>query len=191
MAKNKIILIFLLWISLITYNPLYSKSSYTCVKAIAEKEVGTIEVGGNNKGSRVKEYLASVNLPEGYAWCAAFVHWVFDKAGVQHTITAWSPTSYNKKDVIYTEGEFKTTFSENDIMVMSLSYSKFKKDKSRFKGIGHTGIVKKIKSKSVDTWEGNTNDAGTRDSRVGDGVYRKNRLLNKNIHITRWKKVNI
>jgi hypothetical protein len=147
-----------------------------------------MEVGGNNKGTRVKEYLASVNLPEGYAWCAAFINWVFDKANVKHTITAWSPTSYNKKDVIYTDGEFKNTFSKNDVLVMSLSYDKFKKDKTRYKAIGHTGIVKQMRTKSVDTWEGNTNDAGTRDSRTGDGVFVKNRLLNKKIHITRWEK---
>lgn len=190
MAKNKIILIFLLWISLTANSSICSQPTYTELSKVAESQVGVTEVGGNNKGTKVKEYLASVGLPEGNAWCAAFVAWVFNKIGLKHSITAWSPTSYNKKDVIYTDGEFKTTFSENDIMVMSLSYNKFKKDKSRFKGIGHTGIVKEIKSKSVDTWEGNTNDTGTRDSRVGDGVYRKNRLLNKNIHITRWKKVN-
>jgi hypothetical protein len=40
----------------------------------------------------------------------------------------------------------------------------------------------------VQTIEGNTNEFGERDSRIGDGVYKKIRPLNRSIHITRWKK---
>jgi hypothetical protein len=66
---------------------------------------------------------------------------------------------------------------------MSLSYERFKNVKSRFKGIGHTGLVKTVREKNVITYEGNTGDDGGRD---GDGFYKKVRPLSKNLHITRY-----
>lgn len=41
-------------------------------------------------------------------------------------------------------------------------------------GQGHTGFVTAVNGEWVDTIEGNTNSAG---SREGDGVYRKRRLI--------------
>jgi hypothetical protein len=40
---------------------------------------------------------------------------------------------------------------------------------------GHAGIIKSVKGNNVETYEGNTNDKG---SREGDGFYLKNRVLN-------------
>jgi hypothetical protein len=48
--------------------------------ALAEASRHVREVGGNNHGPRVKQYLAEVGLPEGYPWCDAFVSWCFHKA---------------------------------------------------------------------------------------------------------------
>jgi hypothetical protein len=112
---------------------------------------------------------------------------MLDECDVPNTISGWSPTAYNKKDVIYTNGKFYQKFMSGDVLVMTLSYNKFK-NTGRYKAIGHTGIVDAIGKYSVRTIEGNTNDAGARDSRGGDGVYVKIRPLNKSIHITRWKK---
>lgn len=39
--------------------------------ACAEADHDVREVGGNNRGPRVREYLASVGFAEGAAWCAA------------------------------------------------------------------------------------------------------------------------
>lgn len=132
--------------------------------------------------------LEKVGWKKGYAWCSYTVMAVLNKCGVKHTITGWSPTSYNRKDVIFTDGEFKQSFHPNDVIVMSLSYDKFKNDKSRYRSIGHTGLAEKVGKSSVITLEGNTNDLGTRDSRSGDGVFRKRRPLTKHTHLTRWKK---
>lgn len=41
--------------------------------ALAAERAGVEEVGQNNHGPQVKKFLAEVGLPEGYAWCDAFV----------------------------------------------------------------------------------------------------------------------
>ena len=108
------------------------------------------------------------------------------ECGIPNTITGWSPTAYNRKDVVFDGGKFLKTYKDDDVLIMTLSYGSM--IKKRFKGIGHTGIVDKIGKYSVRTIEGNTNEQGMRDSRTRDGVYYKIRPLSKNLHITRWKK---
>jgi hypothetical protein len=49
--------------------------------AIARKEVGATEVGGNNMGPEVRKYQSATWLPVGpWPWCAAFVGWCIMKA---------------------------------------------------------------------------------------------------------------
>lgn len=164
---------------------------YNCVVSKATLDIGVDEKGGNNNGFTDWDFelkLRASGWKKGQAWCAySVVAWLND-CGIKHTITGWSPTSYNKNDVIFTDGEFKSSFHKDDVLVFSLSYDKFKSDKSRFKAIGHTGVVKRLYKSSVVTIEGNTNDLGDRDSRSGDGVYLKRRPLTRNTHITRWKR---
>lgn len=134
--------------------------------------------------------MADVGWIPGYAWCSFFVRAILDACDIKNTITGWSPSAYNRKDVIFTDNKFYKKFNPGDVLVMTLSYNHFK-NSGRFKNIGHTGIVDAVGQRSVRTIEGNTNDSGSRDSRTGrDGVYTKIRPLNKNIHITRWKKAN-
>jgi hypothetical protein len=190
MAKNKVISICLLLI--LSVVPLYSvvANDGYCVRVTANSYVGVREKGGNNRGFTdrgLKNMMADVGWKPGYAWCAFFVRAILDECGIENKISGWSPTAYNKKDVIYTNGRFYQSFSSGDVLVMTLSYNKFRNTK-RYKAIGHTGIVDAVGKYSVRTVEGNTNDAGSRDSRSGDGVYVKIRPLNKSIHITRWKK---
>lgn len=188
MAKNKIIFTCLFWFSVCNAYFAYPKYvADNCINDIAETQVGVTEQGGNNKGLQVEDYLKAVGLKSGNPWCAAFVRWVFDICGIKSNITGWSPTSYNKNDVIYTDGKFyNTVYKNQDVLIMSLSYDKFLK--TRFKGIGHTGIINKINTYSVVTIEGNTNQDSARDSRTGDGVLIKKRPLNKKLNITRWIK---
>ncbi len=79
---------------------------------------------------------------------------MLNECGIPHTITGWSPTAYNRNDVIFTDGKFLQAFSDKDVLVMTLSYNSFKG--KRFKGIGHTGIVDRVSKYSVRTIEGNT-----------------------------------
>lgn len=159
-----------------------------CVRLVAYSYVGIDEQGGNNQGFTdyyFRRLMTEQGWKPGYQWCSFFVMAVLDVCGVPNTITGWSPTAYNKKDVIYDDGKFLKSYSEGDVLIMTLSYND---RKGRFKNIGHTGIVVKVGKTSVRTVEGNTNDLGMRDSRTGDGVYVKIRPLNKNIQITRWGK---
>ncbi len=192
MAANKTILTCLLWVACLL--PVYTTPSDAgyLVRRKASSYVGIRERNGNNGGFTSPSFekkMKSVGWTKGAPWCAFFVKLVLKECSVTNNITGWSPTSYNKADVIFTGGVFKTrNYDDGDVLVMSLSYSKFK-NSGRYKGIGHTGIVEKIGKNSCTTIEGNTNDAGARDSRGGkDGVYRKVRPLSKSIHITRWSK---
>jgi len=163
-----------------TYSP------YVCLIDKSEEFVGVTEKGGNNKNftnKELKQMLVDAGWKPGQAWCSFMVKGLLDHCDIPNDVTGWSPTSYNKKDVIYTDGKFKQKFEEDDILVMSLSYNKFKNVKSRYKAIGHTGVVKTVREKNVITYEGNTGDDGGRD---GDGFYKKVRPLTKNLHITRY-----
>lgn len=159
-----------------------------CVRLVAYAHVGVREKGGNNMGFDDRYFerlMREVGWKPTYQWCAFFVRAVFHECGVEAKVTGWSPTCYNKKDVIFTDGRFYQSHKPGDVLVMTLSYSHWK-NTNRYKAIGHTGIVDKISEYSVRTIEGNTNDRGDRDSRRGDGVLVKIRPLNKSIHITRW-----
>lgn len=160
-----------------------------CVRITAASFVGVKERGGNNQGFTDKDLqtqLYKAGWRAGSPWCAFFVKAILDDCGIPNTITGWSPSAYNKKDVIFTDGVFYKAFKDGDVLVATFTYSNFKK--SRFKGIGHTGVVDRIGEHSIRTIEGNTNEQGMRDSRSRDGVYVKIRPLSKNTHITRWKK---
>ncbi len=161
-----------------------------CVRANALSYVGVNERGGNNQGFTdyyFRKLMIQQGWRPGYPWCSFFVMAMLNECGVPNTITGWSPTAYNRKDVIYDNGKFLKPYSYSDVLVMTLSYSD-RYNAKRYKGIAHTGIVDRIAKYSVRTIEGNTNESGERDSRTGDGVYVKIRPLTKKIHITRWGK---
>ena len=163
-----------------TYSP------YVCLMDKSEEFVGVTEKGGNNRdftNKELKQMLVGAGWKPGLAWCSFMVKGLLDHCDVPNNVTGWSPTSYNRKDVIFTDGKFKQDYQDDDVLVVSLSYAKFKNDRARYKGIGHTGLIKTIRDKSVVTYEGNTGDDGGRD---GDGFYKKIRPLTKNLHITRY-----
>lgn len=145
------------------------------LREVYMNEVGVRELTGKNDGKRVTEYLNSVNLGSGYAWCAAFVKWCFDQITLNTRITAWSPTAHNSKNVIYAKHKFHKEPQPGD--VFTLYYASKKR-------IGHTGFFDKWNNENViQTVEGNTDGEG---SREGDGVYIKFRPI-KTIHsITSW-----
>ena len=47
---------------------------------IAVSYLGVHESGGNNRGPEVDQFLASVGLNPGYAWCTAFLYFCFRQA---------------------------------------------------------------------------------------------------------------
>lgn len=61
--------------------------------AIAEKEIGVKEIAGAKHHPKILEYHAATTLrstTDEVAWCAAFVSWVFVKAGMKSQRSAWA-----------------------------------------------------------------------------------------------------
>ncbi len=121
---------------------------------IAQSQVGVREATGHNDGQAVERYLRYTGNKKGEPWCAAFVSWVFARAGYPQPKTAWSPALLPKQRLLN-----KAT--------PAAVFGIYFKDKGR---IAHAGLVEKQKDHWIYTIEGNTNIAG---SREGDGVYRK------------------
>jgi len=151
------------------------------IASIAAREVGVREQGGNNRGPRIREYQGATWLrPGAWPWCAAFVDWVIREwlkeedarkwlnLSVEaaadfrpQTAGAWDLVNWARRQrgrvSILTE---EAKAQPGDIIVFDFS---------------HVGIVEADAGATIRTIEGNTNDAGARDSENGDGVWRKTR----------------
>jgi hypothetical protein len=140
----------------------------------AQVEVGTMEVPlGSNKGPRVKQYLNSVGLDEGYYWCAAFVYFCAEKAAAKlgktnplvktaGCIDHWNRTTGKKiatQDAVDNVSLVKT----GSIFIISHG-----------NGMGHTGIVTSREGGFINTIEGNSNPNG---SSNGIGVFKLQRKI--------------
>lgn len=153
--------------------PASSKASKIAQKLadLARTQVGVTEVG-NNGGQQVREYQKATWLEVGpWAWCAAFICWLFLKvqasgAGTDikrpQTAGAWDFENWAKNagpKVKLIKPLGKEPILAGDILVFTFS---------------HIGISSKDNgtSATVQTVEGNTNAGG---SREGDGVYLKSR----------------
>jgi len=176
MAKTKIIhlyiLCFLICSSLIGQGLVIQTSiendeqyKRQCVKELYNSQVGVRETGGANRGPHIEMYLASVDLDSGYAWCAAFVSWCYQNAGVQTPRSGWVPSYALKSKRIYQRGRFELKEPQKGDVFMVWYHS--------LNRPAHIGFIDQWGEKWIVTVEGNTNDNG---SREGDGVYRKRRL---------------
>lgn len=133
--------------------------------AFAEKEVGTVESGGNNRGPRIVYYQKATWLEPGpWPWCAAFICRAVEQAtkGLKglpfkrpETAGAFDFENWAKQPGlrVYKSGSVR----RGDIVIFDFS---------------HIGLATDEKNGSVQTIEGNTNASG---SREGDGVWKKTR----------------
>ncbi|WP_442587775.1 peptidoglycan-binding protein [Pedobacter sp. AW31-3R] len=137
--------------------------------AIATRELGVRELTGNNDGIRVEAYLACVKLKKGQPWCAAFVSWVYARAGFKAPRTGWSPALFPATRV---------TKEANPGNVFGVYFSTHQR-------IAHVGLIKKLDGDWIISLEGNTNSSG---SREGDGVYEKRRHIRTIYRIADWVK---
>lgn len=132
------------------------------------------ERSGQNDGARVATYLRAVGYGEGYPWCAAFVSWAFQEAGIDAARTAWAPAWFPAGRLVYRRGDRGYVAQPGD--VFGLYYPR----KGR---IAHVGFIDGEAGGFYITVEGNTNGAG---SREGDGVYRKRRAKRTIYRASRW-----
>ncbi len=129
---------------------------------------------GSNSGPMVNEYLKSVGLNPGYAWCQAFVHWCYEQAAEQAREnnpvikTAGVQDCWNRTAV-----QFKIT-KEEALKSPELLKPGYQFILSFGKGAGHTGMVESMDGQTIHTIEGNSNTNG---SREGYEVVRHKRNL--------------
>lgn len=128
---------------------------------------------GNNGGYWVSRFLSSCKLKPGAQWCAAFVNFCLDSAGIKSSPFTGSGLARNlatrNKTLKATEVISKNLELPSGTIIV------WRRGSTPF---GHAGFVEKWKGKKGDTIEGNTSP-GTRGSQNdGDGVYRRNREIN-------------
>lgn len=139
-------------------------------------QVGVREATGHNDGQPVEMYLASVNFGKGYAWCAAFVSWVYQQNGVMNPKSAWVPSWFNSNIIWQSNGLKNRLPLPGDVFGIYYSNTKL---------IGHIGFIHRFSEDITITVEGNTNSAGSSD---GDGVYMKRRPTRQLYRIARYIK---
>lgn len=144
-------------------------------------QIGVSEATGHNDGEHVEKYLKAVGLKKGYAWCAAYVRWCYDKAKIKTTINGAAASAHNKDNLVYYKNKMLKEPEPGD--AFTLWYTSLNR-------IGHTGFFhSKINSSVYETFEGNTGQGGAIDvgTREGDGVYHKYRSFKATYSISRWK----
>ena len=170
------------------------------IQRIYTAELGVKEKTGKNDGPRVEQYLRQVGLKRGDPWCAAFVCWVFDQAGVANPRTGWSPGLFPKGKLIWERKEVVGGRVAGEKVAGAVAGEKVAVGRKAVKSlpqrgdvfgiwfpeknrIAHAGFVDRWDKSWLITVEGNTNEAG---SREGDGVLRKRRLVRSVYQVVKW-----
>lgn len=128
------------------------------VVEIAASQVGVSEQPkGSNRGPEVDQYLQAVGIRFPAPWCAAFVVWCHNRAGIEIPRTGGVLDLWNKSAANRVNEP-----QPGDVMILDYG-----------KGKGHTGIVESVAGDLVHTIEGNTNDEGSREGYEVAGRVRK------------------
>jgi hypothetical protein len=142
---------------------------------IARNEIGVREIGGNNMGPRIGQYMGTVGLREGFPWCSGFAKFVFDSAGVNTAgVNGMAKSWFVKNKIIRSRTVDIKTPQTSDLF--SLYYTELGR-------IGHVGIVEVYTDDRITAIEGNTNGGG---SREGDMVMRKFRNTRQIYSFADW-----
>jgi hypothetical protein len=134
------------------------------VQATYTREIGVREKTGHNDGVQVERYLKYVWLAKGNSWCAAYVSWCFGQNGITKPRSGGCVQLMEQGKTIFLKNKMTELPRHGDVFFIWFA------NKGR---VAHTGFINKWSDTWVETVEGNTNEAG---SREGDGVYRKKRL---------------
>lgn len=147
--------------------------------AIAESQVGVREIGGNNRGDRIREYQSATELaPGAWPWCAAFTGWCIREWLKDPEVVGWlnlqrlTPEEWRPKTALAYGYTTWARQRQNTTRIFT------EKDKAAAGDIvtfdfSHVGFVVSDNGHWIETIEGNTNGKGERDSESGDGVWRK------------------
>jgi hypothetical protein len=173
MAKNRVILITLLAIVI----GVVSSFRTPTVSEVYVSQIGVQEhPKGSNWGKEISKYLRHVKTYDPQPWCAAFVRFCLDSAGVKSTITAYSPTAHNSKNLVWFKMKWYKEPAPGDVFTIYFA---------SMGRIAHTGFFDhKVNSSICETVEGNTNNDGSREGYI---VCRRKRSLHSLYSITRWQ----
>lgn len=150
---------------------------------VVQAEVGVREQGGNNRGARVEIYQAATWLPPGnWPWCAAFTAWALRTALIREGVPPPRTDTWRCRDAS-AFGWLAWAQRAPGCVLLPRTAAPDAGDVVVFDfngptgaGGGHIGVVETdIAGELFGTIEGNTNEAGARDSTTGDGVLRKTR----------------
>lgn len=156
---------------------------------IARTQIGVVESAGyNNTGKEVNEYLklgsCGTMKNGGAPWCAGFVDWLVNKACEFYNLKypfpcpfLYTPDQVNwgkKKKITIINPKASEIDAGDFFFIYSASRNNAR----------HVGIVEKVKSSTIVTIEGNTNNNG---SAEGFGVFRRERTLPW--AIVKWSKL--
>ena len=135
---------------------------------IAVGQIGQMEnPKGSNRGPMVDQYLQSVGLHPGYAWCMSFVYWCYLEAAramlidtpvvkTGGVLNCWNLTSASKKLTMVEAISRPELIVPGTQFIMEFGH-----------GTGHTGIVERVertdKGVVLHTIEGNSNNDGSRE----------------------------
>ena len=126
-------------------------SADTNIVSIARSQIGLGEIGGDNKGSVVRQYTKGSEV----AWCAGYVSWVMKKAGYMD-----GRYYLRARDFWEKEHHVKNPRA-GDVIVFS---------RGKNPRLGHVGIVESVKDGVITTIEGNTGEYPSKVKRI---TYRK------------------
>lgn len=133
------------------------------VLKIAEWQEGVVEMpSGSNKVKYNTAYYGKAVSGKAFAWCLAFVWWVFREAGFNLCKTA-SCTAFVNRYRAFSSGQIVTgDYRPGDIVFFDFS--------GRRKKTEHCGVVMEVSGGTVTTVEGNT---GTGNDTNGGAVMRR------------------
>lgn len=157
--------------ALISSQPLCASLSPKVLE-IAKGFIGTKEVG-NNGGYWVVRFQKVTKSPKGAQWCASFVNFCLDSAGVKGLPFTGSGLARHfatrNKTIKATEVIAKNMeLPPGTIIVWRRGTTPF----------GHAGIVDKWKGRRGTTVEGNTSSGLQGSQHDGDGVWARTRSIN-------------
>jgi hypothetical protein len=153
---------------------------------IASNEVGVREGPDNNTGARIVEYQGATWLaPGAWPWCAAFTAWIMrELLEDQNVRTSLNLSSFSLAEKWRCRDAsafgWEKWARQRGLLVLPETEKALAGDIVIF-DFSHIGLVTENQAKTttkIKTIEGNTNGKGERDSKTGDGVWRKERAPN-------------
>lgn len=137
-------------------------------------KIGVVEIGGNNKGPYIDQWLGALGFKEPAPWCAAYTTAIFNECNIKNPNSAWSPSwdTHTSGRTIWTRNQTKPTAYHTG-MIFTLYYKNLGR-------VGHVGMIEDISDGVAKTNEGNVTYSGTRETQGGkDGVMNLRRDIDR------------